>query len=242
MRPNSRASRDASLASPPHFAYRPGVTFMIFSFQDTPLELSVKQKYLGVGLSNDLDWSHHINSITTRANKTLGLLRLTLKSCSPYIKNIAYKTLVRPQLEYCSPIWDPYEKGHILLLEKVQRRAARFVTNMVSNIGWQSLEERRAIARLTLMYKIVHGVVHTSTSPLLQSGCQTHNTSHLSYLRLQSNTNCYRSSFFPRTIQEFNSVPLTLRCATSTHSFKNGLSNLNILRIINTGHYCNQDR
>ena len=87
-------------------------------------------------MSNDLDWSHHINSIITRANKTIGLLRLNLKSCSPYIKNITYKTLVRPQLEYCSPIWDPYEKGHILLLEKVQRRAARFVTNMISNIGW----------------------------------------------------------------------------------------------------------
>ena len=87
-------------------------------------------------MSNDLDWSHHINSITTRANKTIGLLRLNLKSCSPYIKNITYKTLVRPQLEYRSPIWDPYEKGHVLLLEKVQRRAARFVTNMISNIGW----------------------------------------------------------------------------------------------------------
>ena len=95
MRANSKASRDVPcLASP--FACRPGVTFTIFSFQDTPLELSAKQKYLGVGLSNDLDWSHHISSITTRVNKTLGLLRLNLKSCSPYIKNITYKTLVRP--------------------------------------------------------------------------------------------------------------------------------------------------
>ena len=66
-------------------------------------------------------WSHHINSITTRANKTLGLLRRNLNSCSPYIKNVAYKPLVRPQLEYFSQIWDPYEKGDILSPEKVQR-------------------------------------------------------------------------------------------------------------------------
>ena len=100
----------------------------LYYLKDTLLEISSKQKYLGVDLSNDLDWSPHINSITTRANKTLGLLRHNLKSCSPYIKNIAYKTLVRPQLEYCSPIWDPYEKGDVLSLEKVQRRASRFVS------------------------------------------------------------------------------------------------------------------
>ena len=91
----------------------------LYYLQDTPLEMSTEQKYLGVDLSNDLDWSHQINSITTRANKTLGLLRRN---------NVAYKTRVRPQLEHYSPIWDPYEKGHILSLEKVQRRAARFVS------------------------------------------------------------------------------------------------------------------
>ena len=108
---------------------------------------------------------------------------------------------MRPQLEYCSPIWDPYEKCDILSLEKVQRQATRFVSgdyrressvmNMISNIGWQSVEERRTIARLTLSYKIVHGLVDISTSPLLPSGRQTRHTSHLSYLRLQFNTNCF---------------------------------------------------
>ena len=65
------------------------------------------------------------------------------------------------------------------------------VMNMISNIGWQSVEERRAIARLTLSYKIVHGLVDISTSPLLPSGRQTRHTSHLSYLRLQFKTNCF---------------------------------------------------
>ena len=49
---------------------------------------------------------------------------------------------------------------------------------MISNIGWQSLEERGAIARLALMYKIVHSVVDISTSPLLPRGRQSrHHTS-----------------------------------------------------------------
>ena len=50
-----------------------------YYLQDAPVEISTKQIYLGVDLSNDLDWSHHINSITTRANKTVCLLRRNLK-------------------------------------------------------------------------------------------------------------------------------------------------------------------
>ena len=102
-------------------------------------------------------WIYHTNSITSRANKTLGLLCRNLNSCSPYIKNVAYKPLVRPQLEYCSQIWDPYEKGDILSPEKVQRRPARFVsgdyrressvTNMICNISWQVGSHLRSIGR-----------------------------------------------------------------------------------------------
>jgi len=130
----------------------------------------------------------------------------------------------------------------ILSLEKVQQQAASFVSgdycresrvmNMISDISWQSFEEYKAIGCLVLMYKIVHVLVNISTSHLVPSGHQSSHTSDLSYLWLQSNTNCYRSSFFPPTIPEWNSLPLTLHCASSTQSFKTGLSNLNISRII----------
>ena len=67
---------------------------------------------------------------------------------------MAYSTLVRPQMEYASPIWDPYTKGKILQIEKVQRRAARWtindsdtrssVTGMLDDLGWGILEQIRA--------------------------------------------------------------------------------------------------
>ena len=42
---------------------------------------------------------------------------------------MAYLTMVRPQLEYAFDIWDPHHAGDIADLEKVQRRAARWVMN-----------------------------------------------------------------------------------------------------------------
>ena len=44
------------------------------------------------------------------------------------MKEAGYKTLVRPILEYGSSVWDPYTQGLQEELEKVQNRAARFVT------------------------------------------------------------------------------------------------------------------
>ena len=45
------------------------------------------------------------------------------------MKETAVKALVRPQMDYCSFVWNPNEKGDVATLEKVQCRAARYVQN-----------------------------------------------------------------------------------------------------------------
>ena len=62
-----------------------------------------------------------------QANRTLGFLRRNLYSCPKDVKDAAFKTLVRPLLEYGSSVWDPYTQGIYDELEKVQHHAARFV-------------------------------------------------------------------------------------------------------------------
>ena len=99
-----------------------------YSLEGTVLENVEKIKYLGVTITNDLKWNTHVSNICTKANRTLGFLRRNLAACPLDVKESAYKGLVRPILEYGSSVWDPQS---ILLqdeLEKVQKRAARFVT------------------------------------------------------------------------------------------------------------------
>ena len=62
-------------------------------------------KYLGVTIQDDLRWGSHINSTTSKANKTLGFL---LKIGNKKTKETAYKALVHPFLEYAATVWDPY--------------------------------------------------------------------------------------------------------------------------------------
>ena len=54
------------------------------------------------------------------------------------VKEVCYKSMVRPILEYSSTVWSPYtDKNIINLIESVQRRAARFVTNTYDRMSMQ---------------------------------------------------------------------------------------------------------
>ena len=84
-------------------------------------------KYLRVTLSNDLEWSKHSAIMTNKANPKLSFLRHNLKGCPEKLKQTAYFSLVRSFMEYGATVWDPYQKYNSDKIERVQRRAARFV-------------------------------------------------------------------------------------------------------------------
>ena len=44
-------------------------------------------------------------------------------------KKVLYLHIVRSCLLYCSPLWRPHQVQHIILLERVQRRASKFILN-----------------------------------------------------------------------------------------------------------------
>ena len=146
------------------------------------LEVTKDSKYLRATFSSDLSWTNHINNISAKANRTIGFLRRNIHSCPKEVKAAAYTTLVRPSIEYASSVWDPHTRNNIHQLEAIQRRAARFVynnfydrepgvvTSMISRLQGESLEQQRAKARATFMYKIVNNLVdvhaeHTLTPP-----------------------------------------------------------------------------
>ena len=126
-------------------------------------------KVLGVDISSGLSWNTHIDRITGTATRTLNFIQRNIRTKNEKVRETAYNTLVRPQLEYASLVWDPHHKEKILQLEKVQRRAARWttssfdyrssVTAIVNDLGWRTLEQRRADARLCLFFKMVYGLV-----------------------------------------------------------------------------------
>ena len=78
-------------------------------------------KYLGVTVHHKLSWNEHICSIVKKANSSIGFLRRNLQIYLKHNKANAYKTLVRPQIEYASTIWDPFTQENQNKIEMVQR-------------------------------------------------------------------------------------------------------------------------
>ena len=86
------------------------------------------EKDLDVHVSTNLSWNNHIDVIISKANKMLGMIKSTCTNqCDQKTLIIWYKSLVRSQLEYASQVWSPYTKEKITTLERVQRRATKFI-------------------------------------------------------------------------------------------------------------------
>ena len=103
-------------------------------------------RFLGVDISSGLTWNSHIDRVTANANRTHGFIRRNIKTKMPKVREAAYNSLVRPQLEYASAVWDPHTKVRITKIEQAKQRAVRrtasnfdrqsSVTEMFKQLGW----------------------------------------------------------------------------------------------------------
>ena len=175
-------------------------------------------RYLGVSLSTNMNFNTHINRITSNANKSLGLIKRDIKTKHPGVHEAAYKTIVRPQLEYASPVWGPYTQSNIYKVKMVQRRAIRWTLNnfspydsvsqMQSRLGWRSLDQRRADAQLCMLYKIIHGLVAVSLPPYFQQPERMTRHSHpLALCQIHTLVNFYKYQFYPLVVVQWNRLP-----------------------------------
>ena len=127
-----------------------------------------------------MKYNIHIENITSKASWVLGFIKRNLRHCPKTIKESAYHTLVRPELEYSSPIWNPQQKNPDQTNWTSAKNAARFVlkkpfnyqnptsvnTSMLSELKWPTLEQHRSSFDLIFMYKIVHQLVAVPTNYL----------------------------------------------------------------------------
>ena len=147
-----------------------------YTLHSHTLEQVTSAKYLGVTITSDMKWNTHIANMCQKANNTLSFLKRNLNIGNPNIKGMAYKSLVRPILEYACTTWDPYQQNNIYKMEMVQRRAARYtknyygyrdtdsVTTIIRDLKWESLEERRRKARLGIFFKIENKLVNVDAT------------------------------------------------------------------------------
>ena len=125
--------------------------------------------------------------------------------------------MVRPIIEYCSTVWGPNTNEYVNTVEMVQRRAVRYITNryrktstvtsMLDHLKLESLEARRAKTQLTMLFKIIHGLVDIPTEDyLVPASTRTRSQHSLKFLQNPVSSDYYKFSYFQRTFCSWNSL------------------------------------
>ena len=211
-----------------------------YSLSNTVLDVVSSAKYLGVTITDDLQWSSHVSNITSKSNRMLGFLRRNLRGCPQKLKETAYIAMVRSVLEYSATIWDPYLKKDKSSVEKIQRRAARFVksdyrytssvSQMIKDLGWRDLDLRRRDIGLALLYKIVNPsdkdkyAVTVEDLDLVKADSRTRSNHPWKFKQVSCKTPAFRNFFPLNTIADWNQLPASVVSAPSSTSFKTRLA------------------
>ena len=163
---------------------------------------------LGVTVDSRLKFRDHINKKVSIANRNLGIIFRTFTYIDKEMFLNLFKSMVRPHLEYGSPIWSLLYKKDKVIIENVQRRGTRMVKSLkdlpyearLRELGLPTLEYRRERADQIQVYKILHGIDNIETEKFFTISSYTQTRGHSLKIfkkraRLNVRKNCFSNTF-----------------------------------------------
>jgi len=126
-----------------------------FFINNCAVQIVQKTKLLGLWITNDLKWSHSIQLMISKASRRFFLIRKLKSFGFSYNETIlAYKTFIRPIVEFASVCWGPsIPKTLINNLAKFELRVLSIICNKhisvskytqtLSDLHLESLQARR---------------------------------------------------------------------------------------------------
>ena len=204
------------------------------------LETVDQEKDLGVTVDTKLTFTKHVNSQVNKANQVLGAVKHTFATLDKTNFLLLYKSLVRPQLEYATVVWNPRFKRDKDALEQVQRRATRLVSGLshlsyqerLLSLGLPTLEFRRRRADVIQAFKIINGIdkinysrqCQTCGNSLFKPALSRSTRSHNQKLQIQHQPGVRKYFFTARVSLDWNRLSQDTVDAPSVDSFKYRLS------------------
>ena len=69
--------------------------------------------FLGITIQENLSWIPHIQSITTKISKNIGIIAKSRHSLDRSTLSVLYNSLILPYLQYCTIIWGSSYTTHL---------------------------------------------------------------------------------------------------------------------------------
>ena len=194
---------------------------------------------LGVTIDSNLKFSIHVNRIVSKAHRRANLILRCFVSRDLSSLVRAFNVYVRPILEYCSVVWNPYLLKDIVAIEKVQRRFTKRLRGMSTltyyqrlvKLGLESLELRRIRADLVFAYKVIFGLTDVDGENLFMLRDSNSRRRHCYQLYLPyCKSNTRYNYFYHRVGRIWNALPQDEVVFTSLCRFRETLTAKIIVR------------
>lgn len=145
--------------------------YMLFSqnkkFKTTDLNLKIEgnkiervhsTKFLGVMIDDQMTWKAHINHLTSKLSKSIGILARARKVFDRKILNQLYNSILQPHFFYCAIVWGNADKSTLDPLFKLQKKAIRIICNLRWRDSTSSYFKSLNILKLEDTFRYLVGV------------------------------------------------------------------------------------
>jgi len=145
---------------------------------------------------------------------------------------LLYKALVRPHVEYANSVWNPYKKGDIEEIEKVQKRATKLIKGLkklsyeerLRKLRLPTLKYRRIRGDMIEVYKVISGKYDSSVSMQIPTNVESLTRGNKYKLIKDSfRLDIRKYSFSARIVNIWNSLPNQVVDVNTVNLFKTRL-------------------
>lgn len=108
-------------------------------------------RYLGVTIDSRLTWKQHIREVRNKVQARVSTLYPILNAKStlhPRVGIKVYQTLIRPIMEYASPVWVYAADTHLKTLVAIERKCLRRVLHLPYNFPNTDTREMSGVKHL----------------------------------------------------------------------------------------------
>ena len=115
-------------------------------------------------------WGEHIQVLRSKVSRSLGFLKYATKLLPKNSLNQLYRGIVEPNFRYCCSVWGDCGDTRLLMLQKLQNRSARIVTNssydapavnLLKELKWPTVQDMIKQETATNVFKSINGLAPT---------------------------------------------------------------------------------
>ena len=197
----------------------------------TAIDRSDSFKYLGVVINQTMSWSEHIDTISTKINQRIGMIKRIRHLLPLHAKLTLYNCLIIPLFDYGDTVWGDKNNDTLMgQLQVLQNKAAKVLLNLpprsssteaLDRLDLKTLSQRRHFHRCVMMQKYLLGEIDFKFDIRRNSSFHSYQTRRSNDLHLpRVRTNWGKQTFIYQASKDWNNLDNDIKNSKSLSSFK----------------------